>query len=74
MKQPLLTLQIRGKPAVQNAKLVELARANSPATTYDLALTETGSNEAAKAARWLAVLRRDYGDAAYEKFVLKPKP
>lgn len=72
MKQPLLTLQIRGKPAVQHAKLIELARANSPATTYDLALSETGSQETAKAARWLAVLRRDYGDTAFEAFVLKP--
>lgn len=73
MKQPLLTLQIRGKPAVQNTKLVELARANSPATTYDLALSETGNNETAKAARWLAVLRRDYGDTAFEEYTSKKK-
>lgn len=71
MKQPLLTLQIRGEPAVDYPKLVTIARTNSPATTYELALKATRDQEVAKAARWLAVLRRDHGETAFEDFVSK---
>lgn len=35
-------------------------QSNSPSAAFDLILAETKSQEKAKAARWLAVLRRDH--------------
>lgn len=42
-------------------------QSNSPSAAFDLILAETQSQEKAKAARWLAVLRRDYPEE-YGKF------
>ena len=41
-------------------------KSGSPTAAYDMALDITGKTEVAKAARWLAVLRRDYPDQYVE--------
>lgn len=37
-------------------------RSSSPTSAYDMVMNATGNSEAAKAARWLGVLRRDCPD------------
>lgn len=37
-------------------------KSNSPTAVYDMVMDATNSNETAKAARWLGILRRDYPD------------
>lgn len=37
-------------------------KSNSPTAAYDMVMDATNSNETAKAARWLGILRRDYPD------------
>ena len=37
-------------------------KSSSPTAAYDMVMDAIGSDETAKAARWLGVLRRDYPD------------
>ena len=37
-------------------------KSSSPTAAYDMVMDATGSDETAKAARWLGILRRDYPD------------
>lgn len=63
-RRPLLELQMRAKPALRG-DLIEIARTNSPSVSYDLAFAQTQQKSVAQATRWLAMLRRDYGETEF---------
>jgi hypothetical protein len=82
MKRPLDELEIRVMPLSRipqelREKCVEIARQKSPSAAFELASQAaflSGLNQfealgVAKATRWLAVIRRDYGAEAFEKVV-----
>lgn len=67
-------------PSPLRGVVLELARTKSPSGTFQFvqkAVADTGleavhpieTEKIAKAARWLAVLRRDYGEEAFVEFV-----
>lgn len=52
---------IRCKLILNQPDIVQLVdKSSSPTAAYDMVMDTTHNNEAAKAARWLGVLRRDY--------------
>lgn len=52
---------LRCKPILnQPSILLIVEKASSPSSTYELVMESTGCGKTAKAARWLAVLKRDY--------------
>ncbi|MEY4731226.1 MAG: hypothetical protein RL681_172 [Candidatus Parcubacteria bacterium] len=53
---------ILGRPDVVSL----VAKSSSPTAAHDMAMEATGDQETAKAARWLAVLRRDYPSTYHE--------
>lgn len=56
-------IENRCKPILDQPKIVSLVeQSSSPTAAYDMVMTETNNSETAKAARWLAVLRRDHTD------------
>lgn len=51
----------RAKLALADSSIISLVtKSASPSAAYDLVFDETNDSEIAKAARWLAILRRDY--------------
>lgn len=61
-------LQKLAKPALQHAELVRLARTETPSKAYELASTRWPRRQA-KATRFLAMLRRDHGQRAFEVLI-----
>ena len=57
------------RPALRYAELVQLARTKSPNKVVELARARGDKPRAVKAARYLAILRRDHGDEAFERVV-----
>lgn len=54
---------MRCKLILNRPDIVQLVdKSSSPTAAYDMVMDVTGSDEIAKAARWLGVLRRDYPD------------
>ena len=54
-------IRARCSPILQDEKLVGIvAESASPTAAYDLVYQETKDEDTSKAARWLAVLRRDH--------------
>lgn len=72
-KRSLSDLKIRAKPAISDERLIEIAAEKSPDASYTLALKETGNEEKAKACRFLAIARRDYGEEGFLKITGKTK-
>ncbi|MFH1401477.1 MAG: hypothetical protein ABIG40_00735 [Parcubacteria group bacterium] len=58
-------------------KLINIAATKNPASVYGLAQatsvnhghTFTEADELARAARWLAIIRRDYGEQKFKKVI-----
>ena len=80
MRRPLSELEARAFPVLRlspelRQKFVEIARTKSPSAAFGLAeatarLHGFSPIEAlgiAKATRWLAVVRRDYGQAEFDR-------
>lgn len=60
-------ITMRCKLILDQPDVVSLVnKSSSPTAAYDMAKDATGSDEIAKAARWLGVLRRDYPDCYVE--------
>lgn len=57
-------------PALRDAELVNFGRAESPSKAYELAFARWPRRQA-KAVRFLAILRRDYGNEAFEAFLME---
>ena len=56
-------ITMRCKLILDQPDIISLVdRSSSPTAAYDMAMDVTRSEEIAKAARWLGVLRRDYPD------------
>ncbi len=54
-------VMMRCKLILDQPDIVALVgESSSPTSAYDMAMSATGSEKTAKAARWLGVLRRDY--------------
>lgn len=54
-------ITLRAKLALADPKIISLvSNSASPSAAYDLVMAETSDQSIAKAARWLAVLRRDH--------------
>ncbi|MFA6588263.1 MAG: hypothetical protein WCT08_04285 [Patescibacteria group bacterium] len=70
-KHSLTELKILAQPALQEPSLIGLAQSNSPDKCHRLALASTHDPGLAKAARWLAVIKRDHGIKAFWK-AIKP--
>jgi len=59
------------------SRCVEIARTKSPSAAFDLSLQaarmvgceQQKADNVAKATRWLAIIRRDYGQDAFDKTV-----
>lgn len=80
MERSLAEISLRARPALTcdfSAALINLARIKSPSTIFGLvmlickakAIAPADALVIAKAVRWLAVIRRDYGNAAFEEVV-----
>jgi hypothetical protein len=80
MSRPIDELQARALPVLRlegelRKKLINIAAQKSPSAAFDLAgatarLHGFSSSEAlgiAKATRWLTVVRRDYGQAEFDR-------
>ncbi len=61
-------LQKLAKPALRHAELINLARTENPNKAYELASIRWPRRQA-KAARFLAMLRRDHGQRAFEALI-----
>lgn len=68
-KKRLEELYARSKPALAHGPLVALVRENSPNLTRELAEQAGFGQRQVRAARWLAILRRDHGDEVFEAYV-----
>jgi len=80
--RPLSELEVRAQTVKKTGGnnftfLVKIAETRSPSAIYDLAvawltncgLTRDEADEIAKATRWLAMIRRDYGEAEFRRVV-----
>lgn len=61
-------LKARARPALQNEALVKIAAKSTPNGSYFAAKKRFKDEELAKACRWLAMIRRDYGRKAFLEF------
>ncbi|MCX6784352.1 MAG: hypothetical protein NTV81_00200 [Candidatus Komeilibacteria bacterium] len=68
MEHNLAELQELAKPALQHVELINLARIETPSQAYELALSRWPRRQA-KATRFLAMLRRDHGQGAFEALI-----
>ena len=50
-------------------EIIQIARESTPTATYKRVLRVIPDLDTAKAARWLAVLRRNHGDKVFEETV-----
>lgn len=67
-KRSLETLHWWAQKALK-PRLIAIARTNTPNASYNRAV-ELGENErTARATRWLAMIRRDYGVSAFEAYL-----
>lgn len=66
-------LKARAEQALERKDLVEIAAKHSPSASHLVAMKRTKDENLAKACRWLAVIRRDYGEEAFAKFVSNHK-
>ena len=77
MNRSLTEIKVRCSPILGDKKIVALViDAASPTAAYDMVKTETKDVEKAKAARWLAIIRRDH-PASFSKLMgapIHPKP
>ena len=64
----LAELKKLSRPALCHVELVDLARDKSPSEVQRIAAARWPRRQA-KAARFLAMVRRDHGDDAFEAFV-----
>lgn len=81
MSRPLGELEVRVLYVLQlsdelREKFIEIAATKSPSAAFDLAsrlamLNGVNQLAAAKATRWLAVVRRDHGQEAFDKITAK---
>lgn len=81
MNRPLSELEVRSNFVLQlsdelREKFVEIAVTKSPSAAFDLASRLASINgistlAAGKATRWLAVVRRDYGQQVFDQIVKK---
>jgi hypothetical protein len=81
MSRPLGELEVRALYVLQlsdelREKFVEIAATKSPSAAFDLAsrlamLNGVNQLAAAKATRWLAVVRRDHGQEAFDQITAK---
>ena len=62
-------LKVRSALARDNPELVRIAAGSSPTAAFQLALAKTRDYELAKSCRWLAVIRRDYGEEVFKEWV-----
>ena len=69
MSRSLEELKARSQPARGHPELVKIAAGSSPTTSFNLALAKTGDLGLAKATRWLATIRRDYGEKQFREVV-----
>ena len=82
MSRPLGELEARAFPALQlegevRKKLVRVAKEKSPSAAFGLAkviaqnhgFAPVESESIARATRWLAVIRRDYGQKDFDRIV-----
>jgi hypothetical protein len=71
IKLPLPTLKAKARLALDSPALVEIvSHAASPNVAYDLIYLETGDAKISIACQNLAKIKRDYGKAAFDEFVL----
>ena len=71
-KRGLQELKARASPIFERndrESLVAIAAESSPNASSDLALALTKDQSVAKACRWLAVIRRDFGEPVFQDFV-----
>ena len=69
-KRSAKEIQMRCKSIFSNPEIVTLVKeSSSPTSAYEMTVNATGNEKTAKAARWLAVLRRDYPEA-YQETIL----
>lgn len=63
-------ITMRCKLILDQLDIVSMVKeSSSPTSAFEMVMNATGNSEIAKAARWLAVLRRDCPDA-YTKLVI----
>ena len=73
MKRSEEEIAIRCRPILGQPDVIDLVgKSSSPTAAYDLVISIGKDDETAKAARWLAVLRRDY-PVAYQRLVNSKK-
>ena len=72
-KRPLTQLKAWSRKAIGHAELVAIARENGPNVSKKLALDLDFPDDVARATRWLAKIREDFGIRAFEDFVKKQK-
>jgi len=69
-ERTVLEVKARCRSILDDSKVIELVKGTrTPTAAYEVVFAETGSDKKAKAARWLAVLRRDY-PAEYAELIL----
>jgi hypothetical protein len=69
MQRSAEEVELRCKPVINNSDIIRLIdTGTSPTAVHQLILTETKDEDTAKAARWLAILKRDYPDR-YRKLI-----
>lgn len=71
-KYSLEELRARSRSVINMPDLVAKAKEGSPNSAYREALIESGSIRKAKATRFLAMLRRDYGEESFDQTVGQP--
>lgn len=69
MSRSLEELKARSMSARDKPELIEIAAGSSPTASFNLTLAKTGDLGLAKACRWLATIRRDYGEDVFNQWV-----
>lgn len=69
LKRSLETLRYWATKVLQHPDLIDIARAHTPNASYNLAIQKGKPEKIARAARWLSMIRRDYGQEAFDAFV-----
>lgn len=61
MNRSIEEIKARCSCILENERVISLVKSSSsPSAAYDMVFSVTGNASAAKAGRWLAVLRRDH--------------
>ena len=69
----LIEVEVRSAPILGDPQILTLVRATStPTSAYDIVKAKIKDEAKARAARWLAIMRRDYPDD-YNKMLSENK-